>query len=116
MLASLDWEPLLKQRLGRKELVRRSLMSTEKSLPVVGFVARAVSFARRGHAITRIEVITNRWSCRLGGRMDRMHAVPNSILRWADAAAQLNSMLGSLKDGFSRYRRAFSHRRLKCKM
>ena len=64
MLACLDGVYLLKQR-------HSSQFDTERSLPGVVFAACAVSFARSGHAITRIVFITNRCSCPLKGRLER---------------------------------------------
>ena len=38
-----------------------------------------------------------------------VHVVPNCMQCWADAAGQLNSMLGLLEDGFGRGSRVLSN-------
>ena len=58
MLAKFGWRVFV-------EASTSSQYDTERLLPGVAFVACAVSYARCGHAITQIVVITNRWSCRL---------------------------------------------------
>ena len=58
MLAKFGWRVFV-------EASTSSQSDTERLLSGVAFVACAVSYARCGHAITRIVVITNRWSCRL---------------------------------------------------
>ena len=51
--------------------VARLAVEIRKVILIVTLVACALSEARSVHAITRIVVITNRCSSRLGGRLDR---------------------------------------------